>query len=117
MAGFIQETLFAASRVILRLFGFIGIIKGKRKGRAMSWHVYIVQCKDSKLYTGITNNLERRIKAHNSGAGGKFTKYRRPVKLLHSEECLTKSRALSREARIKSLPRAKKLVLIKDKFA
>ncbi len=39
----------------------------------MSWYVYIVQCKDSKLYTGITNNLKRRINAHNSGSGGKFT--------------------------------------------
>ena len=79
----------------------------------MSWHVYIVQCKDSKLYTGITNNLEHRIKAHNSGSGCRFTKYRRPVKLLHSEHCSTKSKALKREARIKALPRNKKLALIK----
>jgi len=81
----------------------------------MSWHVYIVQCKDSKLYTGITNNLERRIKAHNSGSDCKFTKYRRPVKLLCSERCSTKPEALSREAQIKRLPREKNLALIKGK--
>ncbi len=80
----------------------------------MSWHVYIVQCKDSKLYTGITNNLERRIKAHNNGtAACKFTRYRKPVKLLHTEEYSTKPEALIREAQIKRLPRKKKLQLIK----
>ncbi|MCQ9208033.1 MAG: GIY-YIG nuclease family protein [Omnitrophica bacterium] len=79
----------------------------------MPWHIYIIKCKDSKLYTGITNNLERRIKAHNSGNGGRFTKYRRPVKLMHTETCSTRPKALSREAQIKRLPREKKLALIK----
>ena len=79
----------------------------------MSWFVYIIECKDSRLYTGITNNLERRIKAHNSGSGCRFTKCRRPVKLLHSQRCLSKPEALSREAQIKKLPREKKLQLIK----
>jgi len=79
----------------------------------MSWHTYIIECKDGKLYTGITNNLERRIKAHNSGNGGRFTKYRAPVKLRYSEDCPTKPEALKREAQIKHLPREKKLGLIK----
>jgi len=79
----------------------------------MSWFVYIIECKDSKLYTGITNNLERRIKEHNSGIASRFTRSRKPVKLVHSEHCLTKPKALKREARIKSLPRNKKLTLIK----
>ncbi len=81
----------------------------------MPWHVYIIQCKDGKLYTGITNNLHRRIKAHNSGNGGKFTKYRAPVKLRYSEKVLGKSEALKREARIKQLSREEKLKLIKEK--
>ncbi len=80
----------------------------------MPWFVYIIECRDSKLYTGISNNLERRIKAHNRGAGGKFTKYRRPIKLLYSEQYSAKPEALSREARIKGLPRKKKLALIKQ---
>lgn len=81
----------------------------------MPWCLYIVQCKDGKLYTGVTNNLKRRIKAHNSGSGCRFTKYRKPVELLHTEEYPTKSEVLRREARIKSLPRAKKLALIEGK--
>ena len=81
--------------------------------RRMSWHVYIVQCKGSKLYTGITNNLERRIRAHNNGVASRFTRSRKPVKLLYSEQYSTKPEALSREAQIKRLPREKKLQLIK----
>jgi len=80
----------------------------------MPWHVYIIQCKDSKLYTGITNNLQRRIKAHNSGNGGKFTSVRTPVELLYSEEVLSRPEALKREAQIKTFPRIKKLELIKE---
>lgn len=79
----------------------------------MPWSVYIIQCKDSKLYTGITNNLKRRIKDHNSGNGCRFTKYRNPVKLLYSEDCPSKPEALKREAQIKRLSRIQKLSLIK----
>jgi len=79
----------------------------------MPWHIYIIKCKDGVFYTGITNNLARRVKAHNSGNGCRFTKYRAPVKLVHSEACLTRSDALKREARIKRLRRKEKLKLIK----
>ncbi len=78
----------------------------------MPWHTYIIECKDGLLYTGITTNLERRIKAHNSGNGCRFTKYRTPVKLLFSEEAPTKSSALKREAQIKRLTRKEKDKLI-----
>jgi putative endonuclease len=78
----------------------------------MSWHTYIIECKDGTFYTGITNNLERRIKAHNSGNGGRFTKYRAPVKLRYSEDYPTKPEALKREAAIKRLTRVEKLALI-----
>jgi putative endonuclease len=79
----------------------------------MPWHIYIIQCNDNKLYTGITTDLTRRIKEHNSGNGCRFTKYRTPVKLLYSEERLTRPEALKREIQIKRLPREKKLCLIK----
>lgn len=79
----------------------------------MPWHIYIIKCKDGKLYTGITNNLERRIKNHNCGNGGRFTKYRAPVKLLYTEDCLNRPAALIREAQIKRLERPQKLALIK----
>ncbi len=78
----------------------------------MSWQVYILECKDRKLYTGITNDLERRIREHNSGNGCRFTKYRRPVKLLYNEELPNKIKALGREAEIKGLTKKRKLLLI-----
>ena len=81
----------------------------------MSWYVYIIECKDGKLYTGITNNLERRIRDHNSGSASRFTKYRTPVELLYSEDCLTRQEALRREAQIKQLERVEKLALIGTK--
>jgi len=79
----------------------------------MPWHIYIIKCKDGLLYTGITNNLEQRIKAHNSGNGCKFTRCRIPVKLVYSEKSLNRSSASKREAEIKSLTREKKVELIK----
>ena len=78
----------------------------------MRWNIYIIECKDGKLYTGITNDLKRRIKQHNSGNGCRFTKYRIPVKLLYTEKASGRSEALKREAQIKKLPRQKKLELI-----
>ena len=78
----------------------------------MSWYIYIIRCKDNRLYTGITKDLERRVKEHNSGYGCRFTKYRAPVKLVHSEEAANRPEALKREAQIKSLRRVKKLELI-----
>jgi len=81
----------------------------------MPWHIYIIKCKDSKLYTGITKDLKRRIKEHNSGNGCRFTKYRAPVKLVHFEKAVSRSHALKREVVIKSLPRKKKIELFKHK--
>ena len=66
-------------------------------------YTYIVKCADSTLYTGWTNDLDKRIKAHNSGKGAKYTKTRRPVKLVYYEEHETKNEAMSREYAIKHL--------------
>ncbi len=77
----------------------------------MAWYVYIIQCKDTLLYTGITKDLERRVREHNSGNGCKFTRYRAPVKLMYSEKVKTRPQALIREAEIKRFPRPKKLKL------
>ena len=51
----------------------------------MAWHVYIIECSDGSLYTGITNDLDKSITAHNDGRGAKYTKSRRPVRLRYSE--------------------------------
>lgn len=76
------------------------------------WFVYILECGDKSLYTGITNDIEKRLKAHNSGKGAKFTKYRCPVVLRYYEKVKDKSSALKREIAIKKLTRQKKLNLI-----
>lgn len=77
-------------------------------------YVYIVRCSDDTLYTGYTNDLDRRIQMHNDGQGAKYTKGRRPVKLVYSEKFKSKSKAMKREYEIKQFKRSKKLVLIKD---
>ncbi len=79
----------------------------------MPYFVYILKCADETLYTGITNNLEKRILAHNTSKNGaKYTASRRPVSLQYSESYKNKSLALKREAQIKKLTRKQKLLLI-----
>jgi len=73
------------------------------------WHVYMVRCSDGTLYTGITNNLEKRIAAHNSGKdGARYTRSRRPVKLVYAEAAESRSAASRLEYQLKRLPPAKK---------
>ncbi len=76
--------------------------------------VYIVKCADGSLYTGWALDVQRRVKAHNAGRGGRYTRMHRPVRLVYSEECATRAAAMKREAAIKSWPRAKKLQLISE---
>ena len=79
----------------------------------MSFFVYILRCADDSLYVGCTNNLERRIKQHNDSKwGAHYTKIRRPVALLYSEEFKTLKEARGRESEIKGWRRGKKLALI-----
>ena len=70
-------------------------------------YTYIVKCSDETLYTGWTNNLKKRLEAHNSGKGAKYTKNRRPVELVYFEEYDTKQEAMKREYAIKQLSRQK----------
>ena len=76
-----------------------------------SWFVYMVKCKDGSIYTGISNDVEDRIKEHNSGQGGKYTASKRPVRLIFQEEQTDKSSALKRERQIKNWGRVKKEAL------
>ena len=75
------------------------------------WFVYLLECSDTSLYCGITNDLEKRISAHNLGKGAKYTKTRLPVKLYWFEEVSNRSVASKREYQIKRLSREKKLAL------
>tara|TARA_Y100001970_G_scaffold37959_1_gene46875 strand:+ start:8225 stop:8476 length:252 start_codon:yes stop_codon:yes gene_type:complete len=78
-----------------------------------SWFVYILLCKDSTFYTGVTNDIKKRILAHENGKGAKYTKGRGPFKLLYKRAFETQSLALKEEIRIKKLSKIQKLKLIK----
>ena len=78
----------------------------------MSYYVYLLRCRDGTLYTGSTDNPERRLRVHNAGKGAKYTRSRLPVELVYQEQCPDKSAALRREREIKRMRRAEKLALI-----
>ncbi len=82
----------------------------------MAWFVYVLQCADGTLYSGSTTDLPRRVDEHNGlikGRGATYTKVRRPVQLVYSEDCTDRSTAGVREAELKKLTRIEKLELIK----
>ena len=78
----------------------------------MSWYVYILRCGDGTLYTGITDNISRRLAVHRSGKGAKYTRGRGPLELAYTEEVPDKPAALRREYQIKRLTRQEKEQLI-----
>lgn len=77
------------------------------------WLLYILECKDGTLYTGITDNLQRRLDAHKSGKGAKYTRGRAPLTLRYTEQCGNHSQALRREIEIKKLTRQEKIALFR----
>lgn len=84
------------------------------ENKSENWFVYILRCNDNSYYTGITNNLAKRIKTHNSGKGSYYTKTHRPVKIVYFEVSENKSLAIKREIEIKSWKRKKKENLIRN---
>lgn len=85
------------------------------KAKELSNYTYMVRCNDGTFYIGWTNNLEKRMKAHNEGKGAKYTKPRTPVELVYYETFQTKEEAMSREWHLKQLTRKQKEALIDDK--
>ena len=83
------------------------------KRAAEVWFVYILRCADGTLYTGITKDLARRTKQHNAGTASRYTRSRKPVKLVYQEPQRSQSLALRREAAIKKLTRRQKLAMIR----
>lgn len=77
------------------------------------YYVYLLRCADGTLYCGSTNDLQRRVKAHNSGRGAKYTKARRPVQLVYCEAAGSRSDALRREAAVKKLTRQQKWAIVR----
>jgi len=82
-----------------------------------SWLVYLLRCSDGKIYTGVTNDLDKRLAAHNRGDASRFTRGRLPVTLLCTSGPLAKAEAFRLEYRIKRLPKEKKLAVLKDRGA
>lgn len=80
------------------------------------WFVYILLCSDNSLYTGTTNNLEKRFLEHKNGKGGRYTRSHLPVKIIYSEKFSAKSEALKREIEIKNWTRKKKIRNLKITF-
>ncbi len=83
-----------------------------RAARRSRWWVYLLRCRDGSLYAGATNDRARRVEAHASGRGSRYTRSRLPVALVHSERTADRSTALRREAALKRLTRAEKLELV-----
>lgn len=78
------------------------------------WYIYIVSCRDGTLYTGITDDVPRRMEAHNTGKGAKYTRGRGPVTLCYQETADSYSHALRREYQIKQMTRLQKERLIRE---
>lgn len=91
----------------------VGIFRGDWRIK-MKWYVYILKCGDDSYYTGITNNVERRLAAHKNGTGAKYTKGRGPFTLMYQELCKDKSEATKREREIKNMRKRDKLALFEE---
>jgi len=88
-----------------------GFMTAKAK-TSSRWTLYILRCADGSFYTGITNDLEKRLKAHHNGTGAKYTRGRGPLEVLHTQHHRSKSMALKKELQIKSLTRPEKLAFM-----
>ncbi len=86
--------------------------KRKKKGEK-DWFLYVLKCKDGSFYTGVTNDVQRRFKMHENGKASKYTRARRPVKLIYEELCGRRADALVRECQVKAYSRKEKEELIK----
>ena len=86
--------------------------KRRSKKKKEPWFIYILKCADESFYTGVTNDLERRLKVHNAGRASKYTRARRPVAMIYQEPCRGRTEALIRECEIKSWSRLQKEKLV-----
>ncbi|MGD0022806.1 MAG: GIY-YIG nuclease family protein [Smithellaceae bacterium] len=87
-------------------------MKSKKTSARKSWVVYILRCNDNSFYTGLTNDIEKRLMAHNNGTGAKYTRARLPVKLMIMSGCMDRKEAMCLEIRIKRMPKDKKIAAL-----
>jgi predicted GIY-YIG superfamily endonuclease len=88
------------------------VVINEARDRDRYWVLYILRCKDGSFYSGITNDLARRLNQHRDGCASRYTRSRRPVKIVYSESCASRSHALKRECEVKALSREEKEKLI-----
>ena len=81
-------------------------------GSSATWHLYILRCGDGSYYTGVTTDIDRRVREHQEGKASRYTRTHQPIALVHREECGGRSQALSRECAVKSLNRTAKDALV-----
>jgi putative endonuclease len=86
----------------------------KRIKKTAAWSLYVLKCRDNTFYTGITNDLTRRIIQHNNGTASRYTRSRLPAKLIYQEKCRGRSQALKKEYALKQLSRKEKEAYIRD---
>ena len=79
------------------------------QGERAEWFLYVLRCRDGTWYTGITNDLRQRMEKHAKGTASKYTRSRLPVKMVHHEPCTSRSDALKKERKLKSLSREEKI--------
>jgi predicted GIY-YIG superfamily endonuclease len=89
--------------------------KKSKARKSPLWSLYLLECKDGSIYTGITTDLTRRVDQHQQGKASRYTRSRLPVRLLYCEPCRNHSQALKREWAVKSLSRAQKEILFRKK--
>jgi len=88
--------------------------KRSKKSPVNEWSVYIVECSDGTYYCGATKDINKRVKKHNTGTGAKYTRPRRPVKIIAHKGNMTKSQALSLEYKVKQQPRKNKIEFLES---
>jgi len=87
-------------------------MESKKTSAKKSLVVYILRCNDNSLYTGLTNDIKKRLTAHNNGTGAKYTRSRLPVKLITVSGCMIRKEAMRLEIRIKRMPKDKKIAAL-----
>lgn len=92
-----------------------GMMRTKNKYHREVWYIYILRCQDATFYTGVTKDLERRLKMHNSGKASRYTRIRRPVVMIYHEQAKGRAKALVRECAIKAMSRQAKERLVNGK--
>lgn len=88
--------------------------EGKTLCEGEEWFLYVVECVDGSYYTGVTKDVDRRLKMHNNGTASRYTRIRRPVKLIYKEDCLSRTQAFVRECKVKAMTKKEKKRLVTE---